>query len=88
MSERATPRPDWALPDSAALGFSGSEETGWVRATRGREIRFRILRTLAELAQAERLHGSLLGSIPAEKNREPVTAGDNPLIKPPFSCGI
>jgi predicted GNAT superfamily acetyltransferase len=61
MSEGARPRPDRALPDPAALGFGGSEETGWVRATRGREIHFRILRTLAELAHAERLQEEVFG---------------------------
>jgi predicted GNAT superfamily acetyltransferase len=59
MSEIA--RSGSALPDPAALGFSGNEETGWVRATRGREIHFRILRTLAELSQAERLQEEVFG---------------------------
>lgn len=61
MSERAKPGPARTLPDPAALGFSGTEETGWVRATRGREIHFRILRTLAELAHAERLQEEVFG---------------------------
>jgi predicted GNAT superfamily acetyltransferase len=59
MSEIA--RSGSALPDPAALGFGGSEERGWVRATRGREIHFRILRTLAELAHAERLQEEVFG---------------------------
>ncbi|HEX2282374.1 MAG TPA: hypothetical protein VHG52_11510, partial [Thermomicrobiales bacterium] len=35
--------------------------TGWVRSMRGREIRFRILRSLAELAHAERLQEEVFG---------------------------
>jgi predicted GNAT superfamily acetyltransferase len=61
LNERAKPGPARILPDPAALGFSGNEETGWVRATRGREIHFRILRTLAELAHAERLQEEVFG---------------------------
>jgi predicted GNAT superfamily acetyltransferase len=60
LSERAKP-PARTLPDPAALGFSGNEETGWVRATRGHKIHFRILRTLAELAHAERLQEDVFG---------------------------
>ncbi len=61
MSECARSGPLPALPDPAALGFSGHEETGWVRSTRGREIHFRLLRTLADLAQAERLQEEVFG---------------------------
>jgi predicted GNAT superfamily acetyltransferase len=43
------------------LGFSGSEETGWTGATRGREVCFRLLRTLAELDHAERLQQEIFG---------------------------
>jgi predicted GNAT superfamily acetyltransferase len=43
------------------LGFSGNEETGWVLTTRGREVRFRILRSLAELAHAEHLQEEVFG---------------------------
>src|SRR5215207_1449987 len=55
MSDSTRSRPARALPDPAALGFSGNEETGWVRSTRGREVHYRLLRTLADLAHAERL---------------------------------
>jgi predicted GNAT superfamily acetyltransferase len=61
MSESAMPGPARALPDPSALGFSGDEETGWVRATRGREIHFRLLRTLADLVHAERLQEEVFG---------------------------
>jgi predicted GNAT superfamily acetyltransferase len=49
------------LPDPAALGFVGNEETGWRRSTRGREIHFRVLRTLDDLVQAERLQEEVFG---------------------------
>src|SRR5215218_10611456 len=55
MSDSTRSRPARALPDPAALEFSGNEETGWVRSTRGREVHYRLLRTLADLAHAERL---------------------------------
>src|SRR5215204_7292857 len=55
MSDSTRSRPGRALPDPAALGFSGNEETGWVRSTRGREVHYRLLRTLADLVHAERL---------------------------------
>jgi predicted GNAT superfamily acetyltransferase len=48
-------------PDPAALGFNGREETGWTGATRGREVFFRLLRTLADLVQAERLQQEVFG---------------------------
>jgi predicted GNAT superfamily acetyltransferase len=50
-----------AWPDPAALGFSGSEETGWTGVTRGREVHFRLLGTLAELVHAERLQEEVFG---------------------------
>jgi predicted GNAT superfamily acetyltransferase len=43
------------------LGFSGNEETGWVRSTRGREIHFRLLHSLADLVHAERLQEEVFG---------------------------
>jgi predicted GNAT superfamily acetyltransferase len=43
------------------LGFSGSEDTGWTGVTRGREVLFRLLRTLAELVDAERLQQEIFG---------------------------
>src|SRR5215218_8631346 len=55
MSDSTRSRPARALPDPAALGFSGNEETGWVRSTRGREVHYRLLRTLADLVHAEHL---------------------------------
>jgi predicted GNAT superfamily acetyltransferase len=61
MSEGTKSEPIRALPDPPALGFSGNEETGWVRSMRGRKIRFRILRSLAELAHAERLQEEVFG---------------------------
>jgi predicted GNAT superfamily acetyltransferase len=61
MSEGARSGPVPALPDPAALGFSGNEETGWVRSTRGREIHFRLQRTLADLVHAERLQEEVFG---------------------------
>lgn len=61
MSEGARSGQTRVLPDPAALGFSGNEETGWVRWTRGREVHFRILRSLADLAHAERLQEEVFG---------------------------
>jgi predicted GNAT superfamily acetyltransferase len=61
MSKGARSELPSALPDPAALGFSGSEVAGWVRSTRGREVHFRILRSLAELAHAERLQEEVFG---------------------------
>jgi predicted GNAT superfamily acetyltransferase len=43
------------------LGFSGGEETGWTGATRGRDVHFRLLRTLADLVHAERLQQEVFG---------------------------
>jgi predicted GNAT superfamily acetyltransferase len=43
------------------LGFSGSEETGWTGVTRGLDVRFRLLRTLTDLIQAERLQQEVFG---------------------------
>jgi predicted GNAT superfamily acetyltransferase len=61
MSERVKSGPPQPRPDPAALGFSGSEETGWTSVTRGREVHFRLLRTLAELVHAERLQEEVFG---------------------------
>ena len=61
MNESARSGPVRALPDPAALGFSGNEETGWVRSTRGREIHFRLLRSLGDLVHAERLQEEVFG---------------------------
>ena len=61
MSEVARPELARDLPDPAALGFSGNEETGWVRSTRVHEVRFRLLRTLADLMHAERLQEEVFG---------------------------
>ena len=49
------------LPDPAALGFAGNEETGWRQSTRTQEIHFRILRTLDDLVHAERLQEEVFG---------------------------
>ena len=61
MSESARSGPAQALPDPAALGFSGNEATGWTRSTRGREVHFRLLRTLADLVHAEHLQEEVFG---------------------------
>src|SRR5215217_8739871 len=61
MSEGARSESPGALPDPAALGFSGDEEAGWVRSTRGRQVSFRLLRTLADLVHAERLQEEVFG---------------------------
>jgi predicted GNAT superfamily acetyltransferase len=61
MSEGADSGLAPALPDLAALGFSGNEETGWVRSTRGRQTHFRLLRTLGDLMHAERLQEEVFG---------------------------
>lgn len=50
-----------SFPDAAAFGFVGDEASGWSRSLRGREIRFRLLRTLDDLAQAERLQEAVFG---------------------------
>ena len=61
MSEATGSRLTRALPDPAALGFRGNEELGWLHSTRGREAHFRLLRTLADLAHAERLQEEVFG---------------------------
>ena len=61
MNESARSGPVRALPDPEALGFSGNEATGWVRSTRGREIHFRLLHSLADLVHAERLQEEVFG---------------------------
>ncbi len=61
MSESERSGPAQALPDTADLGFSGDEKAGWTRSTRGREIHFRLLRTLDGLVQAERLQEEVFG---------------------------
>ena len=43
------------------MGFVGDENTGWRRSIRGREIHFRILRTLNDLVHAERLQEEVFG---------------------------
>lgn len=61
MSERSESRPSRCLPDPAALGFSGNEETGWERTTPQGQVHFRILRTLDDLIHAERLQEEVFG---------------------------
>ena len=61
MSDDTRSVPPGALPAPAALGFIGNEELGWVRTMRGREVRLRILRDLAELVHAERLQEEVFG---------------------------
>src|SRR5688572_22769454 len=61
MSESAVPGPVRTLPDPATLGFRGDDETGWVRSTRGREVHFRLLRTLDDLVHAEHLQEEVFG---------------------------
>lgn len=56
-----TLKPSTALPDPAALGFQGDDRAGWTRSLRGREIAFRLLRTLDELDDAERLQEEVFG---------------------------
>ena len=46
--------PAIAFPGPTELGFNGDEERGWTRNLRGREIHFRLLKTLADLIHAER----------------------------------
>ena len=53
--------PSPLLPNGAALGFAGDETSGWSRSLRGSDVRFRILRTLDELAHAERLQEEVFG---------------------------
>ena len=45
----------------AALGFSDDGEQTWVRELRGQPVQFRILTTLEDLAQAERLQEEVFG---------------------------
>src|SRR5215212_8653012 len=61
MNEGASSGWARALPDPAAFGFSGDQATGWVRSTRGRQVSFRLLRTLADLVHAERLQEEVFG---------------------------
>ncbi len=44
-----------------SLGFLGNDETGWTRTARGQDIHFRLLRTLDDLTQAERLQEEVFG---------------------------
>lgn len=59
--ESAKDIPESWRPNAAALGFVGDEASGWVRSLRGRDIRFRLLRTLDDLAHAERLQKDVFG---------------------------
>jgi predicted GNAT superfamily acetyltransferase len=54
------------------LGFAGDERTGWIRPLRGRAVSFRLLRTLAELEQAERLQEVVFGV--SERDLAPANA--------------
>lgn len=45
----------------ADLGFSDNGDQAWVRDLRGQQVQFRILTTLEELAQAERLQEDVFG---------------------------
>jgi predicted GNAT superfamily acetyltransferase len=47
--------------DPGRLGFVGSEEDGWEREVRGRRVRFRVLRTLPDLAHVETLQQRVYG---------------------------
>lgn len=49
------------FPSTRDLGFAGDEETGWWLATQGRNAEFRLLRTLGELADVERLQEAVFG---------------------------
>jgi chorismate synthase len=49
------------LPDPEALGFAGTEEYGWARTIRQRQMYFRLLRTLGDLAHAEQLQEDVFG---------------------------
>jgi predicted GNAT superfamily acetyltransferase len=42
-------------PAPADFGFIGNETSGWLRTLRGRDVHFRVLRTLDDLADAESL---------------------------------
>ncbi len=48
-------------PTPEEFGFSGSETNGWIRQLRGRTARFRLLRTLADLSNAEQLQEDVFG---------------------------
>jgi len=61
MSERSASDSSMALPDPAALGFRGTEATGWWKPTRGRQVHFRLLRTLDDLVHAELLQEAVFG---------------------------
>ncbi len=45
----------------AALGFSEDGDQAWIRDLRGQQVQFRILLTLEDLAQAERLQEEVFG---------------------------
>lgn len=57
MKPETAPTP----PNAIDLGFTGNESTGWVLPLRGRQVHFRVLRTLDELAAAERLQMEVFG---------------------------
>jgi predicted GNAT superfamily acetyltransferase len=61
MSEGAKSGLGAAPLDPVALGFRGNEETGWMRSTRGHQTYFRLLHSLADLVQAERLQEEVFG---------------------------
>jgi predicted GNAT superfamily acetyltransferase len=53
--------PSPAPPTAVDLGFTGDEASGWTRSIRGRDVQFRILRTLHDLSQAEHLQEEVFG---------------------------
>jgi chorismate synthase len=49
------------IPHTAGLGFAGDEDAGWIRFGQSTGVRFRLLRTLTELEQAEQLQLEVFG---------------------------
>jgi chorismate synthase len=54
-------QPKSTPPSAADLGFGGAEASGWTISLRGRQVEFRLLRTLDDLLQAERLQEEIFG---------------------------
>jgi hypothetical protein len=53
--------PGSAPLNATDLGFGGNEASGWTLSLRGRHVEFRLLQTLDDLRQAERLQEEVFG---------------------------
>ena len=60
-SSQPDDQPRDPIPHTAALGFTGDEDAGWIRIGQSTAVRFRLLRSLVELEQAEQLQLEVFG---------------------------